>query len=131
MIVKPSAWQPAGIESLESPAEQVVRSSINTLIVAGPGAGKTEILAQRVCFLLQTRLCAYPHRILAISFKRDAARNLADRVLLRCGSEVARRFDSFTFDSFAKRLLDHCISGLPSRLRKKAHLSSRTRVVCG
>src|ERR1700693_2638377 len=67
MFVKPSAWQPAGIDSLESAAVQGVRSSINTLVVAGPGAGKTEILAQRACFLLQTRLCAFPYRILAIS----------------------------------------------------------------
>ena len=45
--------------------------------------------------------------VLAISFKRDAARNLADRVQLRCGHELSARFNSFTFDSFAKRLVDH------------------------
>src|SRR5579859_727100 len=117
MLVKPSAWRPVGIESLEPAADQAIRSSLNTVVVAGPGAGKTEILAQRACFLLQTGICTSPYRILAISFKRDAARNLADRVLLRCGSELARRFDSFTFDSLAKRLLDHCVSGLPGPWR--------------
>src|ERR1700694_318811 len=117
MPVKPSQWQPVGIQQLEPDADQAVRALSNTLVVAGPGAGKTELLAQRACFLLQTRLCAFPYRILAISFKRDAARNLAARVLLRCGSDLARRFDSFTFDSLAKRLLDHCIAGLPGPWR--------------
>jgi DNA helicase-2/ATP-dependent DNA helicase PcrA len=117
MLVKPSQWQPVGIKQLEPDADQAVRALSNTLVVAGPGAGKTELLAQRACFLLQTGLCARPHRILAISFKRDAARNLGDRVRLRCGDELSSRFDSFTFDSFAKRLVDHFLSGLPKPWR--------------
>jgi len=117
MLVEPSQWQPVGIKELEPAAEQAVRAVSNTLVVAGPGAGKTELLAQRACFLLQTGICARPHRILAISFKRDAARNLGDRVRLRCGDDLSARFDSFTFDSFAKRLVDHFLSGLPQPWR--------------
>src|ERR1700687_172764 len=117
MTVKPSQWQPVEIQQLEPAAAQAVRALSNTLVVAGPGAGKTELLAQRACFLLQTGLCARPHRILAISFKRDAARNLGDRVRLRCGDELSGRFDSFTFDSFAKRLVDHFLCGLPQPWR--------------
>lgn len=127
MLVKPSEWQPVGIKDLEPAAERAVRASSNTLVVAGPGAGKTELLAQRACFLLQTGICAYPNRILAISFKRDAARNLGDRVLLRCGSEVGRRFDSFTFDSFAKRLVDRFISGLPEPWRPASDYELRLK----
>ena len=59
------------------------------------------------------RTCAAPRRILAISFKRDAARNLSDRVARRCNLELARRFDSRTFDAFAKSLLDRFSRGLP------------------
>src|SRR5271163_2296253 len=117
MLISPSVWRPIGVESLEPVAERAVRSSSNTLVVAGPGAGKTELLAQRACFLLQTAMCEWPFRILAISFKRDAARNLADRVRLRCGPELSSRFNSFTFDSFAKRLVDHFSSGLPKPWR--------------
>src|SRR5215468_11328786 len=106
MLDSVSVWRPVGVESLEPAAERAVRSSSNTVVVAGPGAGKTELLAQRACFLLQTGTCEWPFRILAISFKRDAARNLGDRVRLRCGHELSARFDSFTFDSFAKRLVD-------------------------
>ena len=103
--VNPDAWVPKGVESLEPAAYTVVRSTENSLVVAGPGAGKTELLAQRACYLLETGTCLAPKRILAISFKRDAAKNLADRVEKRCG-DLARRFDSFTLDAFGKSLVD-------------------------
>ncbi|WP_052600154.1 UvrD-helicase domain-containing protein [Aureispira sp. CCB-QB1] len=105
-------WIPADNLSLEPNALTATKSSFNTLIVAGPGAGKTELLAQRACFLLETNTCRYPHKILAISFKRDAAYNLKDRVLKRCGKTLARRFESLTFDAFAKIILDRFYLGL-------------------
>ena len=75
-------------------------------LTAGPGAGKTEMLAQRADFLLRTGSCRYPKRILAISFKVDASKNLKERVHRRCGPELASRFDSYTFHAFAKRIID-------------------------
>jgi superfamily I DNA/RNA helicase len=75
-------------------------------LTAGPGSGKTETLAQRADFLLRTGICRYPQRILAISFKVDASRNLKDRVRLRCEPELAARLDSHTFHAFAKRIID-------------------------
>lgn len=64
------------------------------------------MLAQRANFLLRTGTCRYPKRILAISFKVDASSNLKERVKRRCGSELASRFDSYTFHAFAKRIID-------------------------
>ena len=75
-------------------------------LTAGPGAGKTEMLAQRADFLLRTGACRYPRRILAISFKVDSSRNLKERVRRRCGLTLASRFDSHTFHAFAKRIID-------------------------
>lgn len=75
-------------------------------LLAGPGAGKTETLAQRADFLLRTGVCPYPKRILAISFKKDASENLKERVAKRCGAELAARFDSYTFHAFGKRMID-------------------------
>ena len=40
-------WKPIDVDSLEPNAEKVVRSNCNMLVTAGPGAGKTELLAQR------------------------------------------------------------------------------------
>jgi superfamily I DNA/RNA helicase len=65
-------------------------------------------------------LCAAPKRILAISFKRDAARNLAERVAKRCPPEQARRFNSYTFDAFAKSLVDRFRAAIPEPYRPPA-----------
>jgi superfamily I DNA/RNA helicase len=108
------------VADLEPAAWEAVRDNRSALVVAGPGAGKTELLAQRASYLLETGLCASPHRILAISFKRDAARNLRERVTLRCGMELARRFDSYTFDAWAKSLLDRFRLALPEDYRPTA-----------
>ena len=117
--VKPDEWTPVDVDSLEPAANIVVRSRTNSIVVAGPGAGKTELLAQRACFLLQTGTCPPPSRILAISFKRDAAKNLEERVRRRCG-DGARRFDSFTLDAFAKSLVDRFRAALPAQWRPRA-----------
>lgn len=111
----PVEWKPQGIESLEANAELVVRDIDNNIMVtAGPGAGKSELLAQKASFLLQTGACKKDKRILAISFKKDSAKNLKERVELRCGRELANRFDSMTFDAFAKSMLDRFRFALPS-----------------
>lgn len=111
-------WHPIGIESLENAAEQAVRLDENLLVVAGPGAGKSELLAQKAHYLFTTGKCPSPRRILAISFKRDAARNLRDRVQERC-PQYARRFESRTLDSFAKLLVDRFGQGLPESWRPR------------
>lgn len=120
--VAPTDWQPQGIDELEKAADDTVRYRGNALVVAGPGAGKTELLAQRACFLLQTGLCRRPTRVLAISFKRDAAKNLAERVRKRCGETLARRFHSYTFDAFAKGLVDRFGQALPEKWRPRPRL---------
>jgi len=115
--VRPADWCPSDGIVLEPVVERAVRSTSNNMVIAGPGAGKTELLAQRACFLLQTGSCPFPKRILALSFKRDAARNLEARVAKRCAPEDARRFDSITFDSFGKSILDRFGRALPKVLR--------------
>src|SRR5690554_3923605 len=107
-------WEPSDNMKLEDNALITAKSDYNTLVVAGPGAGKTELLAQRACFLLETNKCVYPKRILAISFKRDAAYNLKNRVEKRCGEKLSKRFDSLTFDAFSKLILDQFYRGLPN-----------------
>lgn len=115
--VRSEDWQPVGVNALETNALSVVRSTNNRSVIAGPGAGKTELLAQRAAYLLQTGTTPAPRRILAISFKRDAATNLATRVRQRCHSNHAERFDSMTFDAFAKGLIDRFGQALPERWR--------------
>lgn len=107
-MISQDLWKPTDGISLEPNAHKAVVTDEGSVIVAaGPGAGKTELLAQRADFLLQTGTCPYPRRILAISFKVDAAQNLRERVQERAGARNASRFDSLTFHAFAKRIIDN------------------------
>lgn len=112
-FIAPDEWCPSDGVQLDQDSLDVVRSPISQAVQAGPGAGKTELLAQRAAFLLQTNTCPVPKKILAISFKRDAAKNLRERVAKRVGSELSGRFDSYTFDAFSKGILDRFRAGLP------------------
>lgn len=116
-FVRPEDWRPRGIVDLEPAAWTALRGNGSTSVVAGPGAGKTEFLAQRAVYLLETGLCPPPFRVLAISFKSDAANNLADRVRLRCPAELAQRFTSLTFDAFTKGLVDRFLTVIPEGWR--------------
>jgi superfamily I DNA/RNA helicase len=111
--VAPTAWEPKGIDELEPAAWDALRHDGSACVAAGPGAGKTEFLAQRADYLLSTGLCRRPRNILAISFKRDAARNLAERVDKR-SPETSSRFHSMTFDAFTKGLVDRFRAALPT-----------------
>ena len=104
-------WMPVGVDALEANAFDVVRSTGNRSVIAGPGAGKTELLAQRAAYLLQTGGSPRPQRILAISFKRDAATNLAARVRKRCRAEHAARLELDDVRCFRK---EHCRPFWPS-----------------
>lgn len=108
----PEEWEPEGIDELEPAALAALRDDAHTCVTAGPGAGKTEFLAQRASYLLETGLCPAPRRILAISFKRSAAANLQRRVQQRT-PEHANRFVSMTFDAFTKSIVDQFRALLP------------------
>ncbi|HWI28018.1 MAG TPA: ATP-dependent helicase [Stellaceae bacterium] len=116
-IVRPEDWRPRGIDDLEPGAWRALRRPGSTCVVAGPGAGKTEFLAQRATYLLETGLCPAPFRVLAISFKSDAAGNLAARVRKRSPPELAYRFTSLTFDAFTKSLVDRFQPAIPADWR--------------
>jgi superfamily I DNA/RNA helicase len=106
-VISIDEWKPADGLILEPNAERAAKETNRCLgLTAGPGAGKSEMLAQRADFLLRTGTCPYPKRILAISFKVDASKNLKERIYKRCGAARAARFDSYTFHAFAKRIVD-------------------------
>lgn len=56
-IVAPEKWIPCDGIELEENANSAVRTNANILVVAGPGAGKTELLAQKASYLFQTNYC--------------------------------------------------------------------------
>jgi DNA helicase-2/ATP-dependent DNA helicase PcrA len=63
---------------------------LNTLIVAPPGCGKTEVLAYRAEHLIPT--LSTNQKILALTFTNRARTNLRDRLRQVLGAERSRRF---------------------------------------
>ncbi|MBS4203522.1 UvrD-helicase domain-containing protein [Lederbergia citrea] len=110
-------WIPSKDIVLEDAALLAIKYPENIAIAAGPGAGKTELLAHKAGYLIETNICPYPKKILAISFKSDAARNLQERVQKRYGKDVVRRFESKTFDAFSKGLLEQFLNALPKKYK--------------
>jgi len=127
LYVKPEDWSPTPGISLEGVALEIVTATSTSSVLAGPGAGKTELLAQRASFLLATGQCTPPKRILAIAFKVDAARNLMLRVDERCDPLLSARFDSLTLHAFAKKILDQFAESLPEEWRPSPDYTIVTR----
>lgn len=68
------------------------------LIQAGPGTGKTRVLVHRIVHLIEDR-GVHHQSILAITFTRHAAHELAQRVQSACDSPVcARTFHAWAYD---------------------------------
>lgn len=112
-FLSPTEWFPVENMVFDETTLELIKSNQNMLVSAGPGAGKTELLAQKAAYLLQTNTCENPQKILALSYKVDAAKNLEKRVEERIGKELSKRFVSKTYDSFAKSILDQFKNLLP------------------
>jgi DNA helicase-2/ATP-dependent DNA helicase PcrA len=88
-----------------SPAqrEAVMAGDGPMLIVAGPGSGKTTVLAARIAYLVAARQVA-PSSVLAITFATKATRELRARLSGLLGSE-GRGVDVTTFHAFGLRIV--------------------------
>ncbi|CAK2015817.1 DNA 3'-5' helicase [Vibrio crassostreae] len=110
-------WLPTeGIEATDQLMNIIKFDESSLSILAGAGSGKTELLAQKSSYLLETNKCNWPKRILCLSFKTEAQVNIGKRVKKRCGSK-AERFDSFTFHAFSKSIVDRFMNVLPENER--------------
>jgi DNA helicase II / ATP-dependent DNA helicase PcrA len=89
----PSASQRAAIEAAAGPA----------LVLAGPGAGKTFCLIERIGFLVE-RLGVEPARICAFTFTNKAAGEIASRLSHRLGG-AAEQVKRGTLHAFCAELL--------------------------
>jgi DNA helicase-2/ATP-dependent DNA helicase PcrA len=75
------------------------------LVLAGPGSGKTRVLAHRITYLVD-QLNVPPGKIMAVTFTNKAASEMAGRVLSLLGDENASRGIRLgTFHALCARLL--------------------------
>ena len=99
------ATRDAPEEPLTLDAEQAAAATARdqtTVVVAGPGSGKTRALAARVLHLLDEGVS--PARILAVTFSRNAAEELRQR-LQRSGPDEAAEVGVFTLHGYGLELL--------------------------
>jgi ATP-dependent DNA helicase RecQ len=113
----PESWRMI-VESLNNKAQREIvaddRDSINVLVLAGPGSGKTRVLVHRIAYLIRVRR-ENPHGILALAYNRHAAVQIRRRLGELIGDD-ARGVSVMTLHGLAMRLvgaslIDHNANG--------------------
>ena len=74
-----------------------------TLVIAGPGSGKTAVLTRRVAYLIREHGIP-PYRIMAVTFTNKAAREMQERIEKLVGDQVKGLMIG-TFHAICARLL--------------------------
>ncbi len=100
-----------------NPAQREAVEAISgpLLILAGPGSGKTRVIAHRVAYLI--KVCRVnPHRIMSVTFTNKAAREMEER-LYRLVSGSVKDLTMGTFHAICARILrrDGKAIGIDSR----------------
>jgi len=89
--------------------EAVQHQGSPLLIIAGPGSGKTEVIARRVAFLVRSGRVR-SENILAVTFTEKAALGLKDRIQLKLPEINAELMQVSTIHSFCAELLRHYVA---------------------
>ena len=99
------------VEDLSNPAQEAIVTASterNMLVLAGPGSGKTRVVAHRCAFLLKIARIR-PDRILVVCFNRSAMRELRERIRSLVG-DTARRVAVHTYHSLALALTERSMA---------------------
>lgn len=89
------------LDGLNPQQREVVETRTSCQAVACPGAGKTKTIATKAAVLLQD----VGNRVGAVTFSKDAAEELRDRIRDLAGGDIKKRFIAGTFHSLAFKQL--------------------------
>lgn len=102
----PQSWKDI-VEQLAPPHQRNIvaddRESVNVLVLAGPGAGKTRVLVHRIAYLIRMRR-ENPQAVLALAYNRHAALEIRKRLAALIGDD-ARGVTVLTCHALAMRLV--------------------------
>ncbi len=93
MLQQLNPAQRAAVEHIEGPV----------LVIAGPGTGKTHMLATRIAYILDTT-DAYPSNILCLTFTDAGVQAMRQRLLQIIGPD-AHKVHIFTFHAFCNKVI--------------------------
>ena len=91
--VKLNSQQQLAVDTIEGPV----------MVIAGPGTGKTEIIAQRIANILKTT-DTNPDSILALTFTESGAKAMKQRLIATIG-ETAYYVNILTFHAFCSSVI--------------------------
>ena len=74
------------------------------MVIAGPGTGKTEVLAMRIANLLRSEAQVQPQEILCLTYTDEAANAMRRRLLQIIGPDAQRVVIS-TFHAFSNSII--------------------------
>ncbi|MEP7286581.1 MAG: UvrD-helicase domain-containing protein [Chloroflexota bacterium] len=75
-----------------------------TMVIAGPGSGKTAVLTRRVAYLIQEMNVA-PWRIMTVTFTNKAAKEMLERIERLLGTANIRGLTTGTFHAICAKIL--------------------------
>ena len=108
----PKSWDMI-VENLNNPTQRQLvtdnRETDNTLVLAGPGSGKTRVLVHRIAYLVRVRR-QNPRSILALAYNRHAAVEIRSRLADLIGND-ANGVTVLTCHALAMRLVGASFSG--------------------
>ncbi|HEY4798663.1 MAG TPA: UvrD-helicase domain-containing protein, partial [Bacteroidia bacterium] len=95
-LARLNAEQRKAVEHIDGPV----------MVIAGPGTGKTQIIAGRIGHILKSDLQIAPHNILCLTYTDAGTVAMRNRLLQFIGP-TAYRVNIYTFHSFCNDIIQH------------------------
>ena len=105
--------------------EAVIYCDSPQLILAGAGTGKTRVITYKICYLIKEKKIK-PENILALTFTKDAANEMKERISMLIGKENSRNLEMGTFHSIFFKILKKNIYFLKT---KKYYYDSNFKII--